>query len=91
MYQSAKELANKARQRIGRTIDNATGRVVAASTGLALATGSARAAGPDFSTLTSSIDLSTVGIAILAIAGIMAGVYVTIKGAKIVIGMLKSA
>ncbi|TCK37164.1 hypothetical protein B0G84_6219 [Paraburkholderia sp. BL8N3] len=47
--------------------------------------------GPDFSQLTASIDLSTVITAVLAVAGIMVGVYVAIKGAKIVIGMLKGA
>lgn len=53
----------------------------------------AQAAGtaPDFTALTTSIDLSTVITAVLAVAGIMVGVYVAIKGAKIVIGMLKGA
>lgn len=44
---------------------------------------------PDFSTLTAAVDLSTVIVAILAIAAILAGVYVAIKGAKTVIGMIK--
>jgi len=44
---------------------------------------------PDFSSLTSAVDLSTVIVAILAIAAILAGVYVAIKGAKTVIGMIK--
>lgn len=43
----------------------------------------------DFSSLTSNIDFSTVVIAILAIAGLMATVYVAWKGAKMVIAALR--
>lgn len=48
------------------------------------------AAGPDFTTLTSGIDFSTVAVAVMAIALALAGVQVTIKGAKIVLRMLGS-
>ncbi|MEN7433762.1 hypothetical protein VA599_23740 [Chromobacterium sp. TRC.1.1.SA] len=51
----------------------------------------AAAAGPDLTPLTSNIDFSTVITAVLAIAGLMAVVYLAIKGAKIVLGMVKSA
>ncbi|MBM5573656.1 hypothetical protein [Deefgea sp. CFH1-16] len=45
--------------------------------------------GPDLTALTSAVDFGTVITALLAIAGMLAGVYITIKGAKIVIGMIK--
>ena len=43
----------------------------------------------DLSPITSGIDFSSVGVAIIAIAGLLATVYVAMKGAKIVLGMLK--
>jgi len=46
---------------------------------------------PDFTTLTSSIDMSTVSVAVLAVAATMVGVYIAIKGAKIVLRMVRSA
>ncbi|MBK1889965.1 hypothetical protein Undi14_07935 [Undibacterium sp. 14-3-2] len=53
--------------------------------------GSAMAAGtgPDFSTLTSAVDFSTVITAIMAISATLMGVYIAIKGAKTVVGMIK--
>ena len=47
--------------------------------------------GPDLTPLTSVVDFGTVITAVLAIAGLLAGVYVAIKGAKIVIGMVRGA
>jgi hypothetical protein len=49
----------------------------------------APSAGPDLSTLTGAVDLSTVGTAILAIAGTLALVYVAMRGAKLVLGMIR--
>jgi hypothetical protein len=49
----------------------------------------ASAAGPDLSPLTSVVDFSTVVTALLAISGLLAGVYVAIRGAKIVLSMIK--
>lgn len=46
---------------------------------------------PDFSTLTSSIDFSTVVTGVMSVAAVMVGVYVAIKGAKIVLQMLRGA
>lgn len=57
----------------------------------ALSTGAAMAAGPDMSGLTSAVDFGTVTTAVLAIAGLMAVVYVAVKGAKIGLSMLKSS
>ncbi|MBP4045190.1 hypothetical protein [Chromobacterium violaceum] len=47
--------------------------------------------GPDLTPLTSVVDFGTVITAVMAIAGLLAGVYVAIKGAKIVIGMVRGA
>lgn len=49
----------------------------------------AAAAGPDMTGLTSAVDFGTVTTAILAIAGMLAVVYVAIKGARIGLSMLK--
>ena len=47
------------------------------------------AAGWDYSGLTSSIDFSSISVGVLAVAGILAGVYAGIKGAKIVLAFLR--
>jgi hypothetical protein len=49
----------------------------------------ADSAGPDLSALTKAVDFSTVGIAVLSIAALLATVYVSIKGAKIVLAMIR--
>lgn len=58
---------------------------------LALGTGalSSFAVGPDFTTLTSSIDFSTVGTAILAVAALMIVPKVVGWGAKKVLGFVR--
>lgn len=89
MYQSAKELAFKAARKSVDVIENATGKVVGAVGGLVVSTGSAFAAGPDLTPLTSAVDFGTVTIAVLSIAGMLAVVYVAIKGASIGLAMLK--
>ena len=63
----------------------------ARASGLALvAVGTvAHAAGPDMTTLTSAVDFGTVITATLAVAGLLAAVYVTIKGAQTVIGLIR--
>lgn len=54
--------------------------------------GSALAAGgPNLTPLTSAINFGTVITAVLAIALSVAGVYIAVKGAKIVISMVKGA
>jgi len=47
------------------------------------------AGGPDFSTLTSAVDFSTATAAILSVAALLAVVYVTWRGAKMVLGAIK--
>lgn len=56
-----------------------------------VASGSAFAAAPTtIAELTTGIDFASVATGILAIAGLMAAVYVTWKGAKMVIGALRT-
>jgi len=54
-------------------------------------TGSAFAAGPDISSLTSSVDFATVITGVLSVGALAVGLYLAIKGAKIVIRMVKGA
>ncbi|WP_147694517.1 hypothetical protein [Vogesella mureinivorans] len=49
----------------------------------------ALAAGPDLTSLTDSVKFDTVITAVLAIAGSIATVYLAIRGAKIVLGMIR--
>ncbi|WP_454874783.1 hypothetical protein [Paraburkholderia xenovorans] len=59
--------------------------------GAAVAEAHAATTAPDFSTLTSGIDFSTVTTGVLAVAATLITVYVGIKGAKILIGMVRGA
>jgi hypothetical protein len=63
---------------------------LAALSGAAMAqeTGSA---GPDLSALTSKISVGTTITAVLAIGVTMVGLHLAVKGAKIVLNMVKSA
>lgn len=47
------------------------------------------AVGPDLTPLTTAVDFGTVTIAVLSIAGLLAVVYVAVKGAQIGLSMLK--
>lgn len=47
------------------------------------------AAAPDLTPLTDAIDFSTVVTAVLAIGGLLATVYVAIRGAKTVLSMIR--
>lgn len=55
---------------------------------LVSATG-AMAAGPDLTALTAAVDFGTVITAVLSIAGMLAVVYVAVKGASIGLAMLR--
>lgn len=58
----------------------------------AISNGALAAAEPtDLSSLTDAVNMGSVTTAVLAIAGALIVVYVAIKGAKIVIGMVKGA
>ncbi|WP_234267459.1 hypothetical protein [Hydrogenophaga sp. NFH-34] len=60
---------------------------IAAATGSGLAL--AQSAGPDMSALTGSVDFGTTLTAVLAIAALLAGVYVAIRASKIVLAMIR--
>lgn len=49
----------------------------------------ASAVGPDFSVITDGADFSTVGAALLAIGAVLALVFATRKGTRMVLGMIK--
>lgn len=66
---------------------NAVRSLVAA--GAASVAGTALADGPDLSPLTSAVDFGTVTVAVLSIAGLLAVVYVAVRGAKIGLSMLR--
>ena len=51
---------------------------------------SASAAGGDYSSLTSDVDFSTIATSVLAVAALLATVYAGIKGARMVLGFLRS-
>lgn len=48
------------------------------------------AAGWDYSTLTDGVDFSTIAGGVLAVAALLAAVYAGIKGARVVLGFLRS-
>lgn len=48
------------------------------------------AAGWDYSTLTDGIDFASIGTGVLAVAALLAAVYAGMKGAKVVLGFLRS-
>lgn len=64
------------------------GRMAVISGGAVVAA-PAFAAGPDYSSLTSSIDFSSATAAILAIFGLLGSVYVVMKGGNLIMGVLK--
>ena len=51
----------------------------------------ALAVAPDYTTLTSSVDFGSVITGILALAAVIMGVYVVVKGVKFLFGMLRGA
>ncbi|MFZ6693661.1 hypothetical protein [Undibacterium sp. SXout20W] len=58
---------------------------------IATAAHAAPTPGPDLTPLTGAVDFTTTTTAVLAISGLMATVYLAIKGAKIVLRMIKGA
>lgn len=47
------------------------------------------AAAWDYTSLTSSIDFSSISTGVLSVAGVLVGVYAGIKGAKIILGFVR--
>ena len=67
-------------------------KLLSKATGLvALASGAAFADAPDLSSLTAAVDFSTVITAILVVAAALTVVYVTFKGAKLVMTAVKGS
>ena len=67
-------------------------KLLSKATGLvALASGVAFADAPDLSSLTAAVDFSTVITAILVVAAALTVVYVTFKGAKLVMTAVKGS
>jgi len=64
---------------------------VLALVSVSLMSASAFAVGPDLTPLTSKVEFDTVTTAVLSIAGLLAVVYVAVKGAKIGLAMLKGS
>lgn len=67
------------------------GRVVTAALASALVAQAAFAAGPDYTTITAGIDWASVITGILAVAGLLVGLYGAVKGARILIGMVRGS
>lgn len=63
--------------------------VVSAATG-ALVLSTASHASWDYSTLTDGIDFGSIATGVLAVAALLAAVYAGIKGARVVLGFLRS-
>ncbi len=74
---------------------NLFARAGVAATGAVVATQNALAQtapqGPDMTGLTSQVQFGTVIVAVLAVAGALALVYIAITGARIVLGVIKGA
>lgn len=64
-------------------------RAAAVAAAAASAAVPALAAPPDLTSLTDAVDFSTAGTAILAVGAALIVVYITIKAAMFVIGMIK--
>lgn len=56
---------------------------------IAISSSAFAAGGPDLSSLTAAVDFGTTITALLAISGLLASVYIAIKGAKTVLRMIK--
>jgi len=65
------------------------GLVVVGAIAASAAASAQAAGGPDMSGLTSAVDFGTVTTAVLAIAGLLAVVYVAVKGASIGLSMIR--
>lgn len=65
-------------------------RDLALAVPFAIAASASHAAGWDYSTLTADVDFSTIAAGVLAVAALLAAVYAGIKGARVVLGFLRS-
>lgn len=64
---------------------------IAATATTALAVSSqSYAQGWDYATLTAGVDYTSIGTGVLAVAAMLAAVYAGIKGARVILGFLRS-
>lgn len=70
---------------------NKNGVVALGSLMAAAGSGLAAAAGPDFSTITAGVDWTSVVTGVLAVAALVAAVYVAVRGAKMLLSMIRGA
>lgn len=70
-----------------QNLKNRATALVAASS--SLVAGSALAAGPDLTTVTTAVDFGTVTTAVLGVAAALIVVYIAWKGAKMVISAVR--
>lgn len=64
---------------------------IAATATTALAVSSqSYAEGWDYATLTAGVDYTSIGTGVLAVAAMLAAVYAGIKGARVILGFLRS-
>lgn len=66
------------------------GAVAAVAGTTVLMTAQSHAAGWDYSGITTGIDFGSIATGVLAVAALLAAVYAGIKGARIVLGFLRS-
>ncbi len=66
------------------------GVIAVGSAGLMAVSAQSHAAGWNYSTLTDGVDFSTIATGVLAVAAMLAAVYAGIKGARVVLGFLRS-
>jgi len=57
--------------------------------GIAVVAGAAHATAPDYTALTGAVDFTSTTTAILAIAALLAVVYMSMIGARLILGMIK--
>lgn len=71
----------------------AAGLALATVPALAFAEGGGGGGGMNFdvSAITGQISFASVATGVIAIAGLLAGVYVAIKSAKVILGMIRGA
>jgi len=65
-------------------------RDLALAVPFAVAASASYAEGWDYSALTNGVDFSTIAGGVLAVAALLAAVYAGIKGARVVLGFLRS-
>jgi hypothetical protein len=74
-----------------RGVKRAVGASLVAAASFAPLLSRAQASGVDYTSLTSTVDFTSTITAVLAVAAALVLLYVAIKGAKIVLRMIRSA